>query len=241
MTRARYGLDAPYALLGLGIGAAIFIAGAIIALAFGSWIAAVLLIVVAVYLLASFLVYLHATTRGKFAVWDRILDGLALQGDERVLDLGCGRGAVLLAAAHRLRDGRATGADLWRSVDQSGNSIEVTRANAQAEGVADRIDLDTADMTELPYPDESFDLVLSSMAIHNIHPDERRIAAIDEAVRVLRPGGRLVIVDFSSAPAGYRKRLTELGLAGPPPRTVGWQMWWGGPWLPSRLVTAAKP
>jgi len=51
--------------------------------------------------------------RGKFQVWDEILDELHLGGDERVLDMGCGRGAVLIAVARRLTTGRVTGIDLW--------------------------------------------------------------------------------------------------------------------------------
>jgi len=56
-------------------------------------------------------------------------------------DLGCGRGAVLLMAAQQLTTGWAVGIDLWRGVDQSGNSVEATRRNAIAEGVADRVEL----------------------------------------------------------------------------------------------------
>jgi len=164
-------------------------------------------------------------------------EDLRLVGDvkgKRVVDLGCGRGAVLTAVARRLPRGHATGVDLWRSVDQSGNSPAVTSANAAAEGV--RVSLDTADMTSLPYPDESFDLVVSSMAIHNIHPAAGRLTAVDEALRVLRPGGHLAIADISAAPA-YAKHLAERGLT-PAVRPLGWRMWWGGPWLPTVLVTA---
>jgi hypothetical protein len=74
----------------------------------------------------------HSSRRGKFVVWGRILDELALRGDERLLDVGCGRGAVLLMAAARLTTGHAVGIDLWRTRDQSGNAIEVTRRNAEA-------------------------------------------------------------------------------------------------------------
>jgi len=66
--------------------------------------------------------YLYSTLRGKFLIWARLLDDLHLHGDEDLLDVGCGRGAVLLAAALRLPDGRAVGADLWRRRDQTGNT-----------------------------------------------------------------------------------------------------------------------
>src|SRR5208283_1217221 len=58
---------------------------------------------------------LYTTLRGKFLVWAELLDKLRLRGDERILDLGCGRGAVLLMAAQHLTTGRAVGVDLWRS------------------------------------------------------------------------------------------------------------------------------
>src|SRR6266487_2436863 len=93
---------------------------------------------------------------------------------------------VLLMAAQRLTTGRAAGVDLWRSVDQSGNSLEATRRNAIAEGVADRVELHTGDMTALPFEDSSFDVVVSSLAIHNISRSADREKAIEEAVRVLR-------------------------------------------------------
>src|SRR5215211_676591 len=110
----------------------------------------------------------HTTLRGKFLVWADLLDGLKLRGDERILDMGCGRGAVLLMAAQRLTTGRAMGVDLWRGFDQSGNSADATRRNAVAEGVAQRIELHSGDMRALPFEDNSFDLIVSSLAIHNI-------------------------------------------------------------------------
>ena len=93
---------------------------------------------------------LYTSRRGKFLAWTELLDQLNLRGDERILDLGCGRGAVLLLAAQRLTTGRAVGVDVWRRGDQSGNAAMATRRNALAEGVADRIELHTADMTGAP-------------------------------------------------------------------------------------------
>ena len=75
--------------------------------------------------------------------------------------MGCGRGAVLLATAKRLPNGKAVGVDLWRA-DQTDNSPAATERNAEIEGVADRIELHTADMTALPFEDNTFDVIVSS-------------------------------------------------------------------------------
>ena len=143
-------------------------------------------------------------------------------------------------AAQRLTTGRAVGVDLWRRVDQSGNSAEATRRNAIAEGVADRVELHTGDMTALPFEDNSFDVVVSSLAIHNISGRAGREKAIDEAVRVLRPGGRLMIADIR-ATRQHQAQLAKIGMSDVTRRGLGWRFWWGGPWAATRLVTATKP
>jgi ubiquinone/menaquinone biosynthesis C-methylase UbiE len=183
---------------------------------------------------------LHSSRRGKFLVWEEVIDGLHLRGDERVLDLGCGRGAVLLSVAKRLTSGRGFGVDLWRRLDQSGNSVDAIRGNADAEGVAARVTPLTADMMALPFPADAFDVIVSSIAIHNIRGSRGRERAIDEAVRVLRPGGRLLVADLSHT-GTHAKRLVELGMADVGRRSLGWRMWWGGPWKATYLVTARKP
>jgi SAM-dependent methyltransferase len=183
---------------------------------------------------------LYASRRGKFVVWAELLDQLALRGDEQILDLGCGRGAVLLMAAQQLRRGRAIGVDLWRKTDQSGNAPAATWRNAAAEGVTDRTELCTGDITALPLASNRFDVVVSSMAIHNIRSRAGRDRAMEEAVRVLRPGGRLLIADIWHT-RRYRTRLVELGLTDVARHGLGWRLWWSGPWLPTELVTATKP
>lgn len=183
--------------------------------------------------------YLHATRRGKFAVWAEILDGLALTGEETVLDMGCGRGAVLCAAAARLTTGRAIGVDLWQA-DQTGNTPQTTLANAALEGVADRVEVHTADMTALPLDDASVDVVVSNLAIHNIPSPDGQRAALQEAARVLRPGGRLAIADLWATDR-HAQRLTEWGWQRVQRRNLGWRMWYGSPWTPTHLVTATKP
>ena len=183
---------------------------------------------------------LHSSMRGKFIAWRRVLDGLRLAGDERILDLGCGRGAVLLAAARRLTTGRAVGVDIWSRSDQSGNAPAATLRNAAAEGVAGRVAVITADMTALPLRPSAFDLITSNVAIHNIRGRLARRRAADEAVRVLAPGGRLALADLRGT-RDLADRLRALGMLEVACRSLGWRMWWSGPWMPTKLVTATKP
>ena len=238
--RGEYGIDAPYVPLWMGLAAVaaliIFFAGPVLSIPTLS----VPALNIGIVLVLSVADYLYASRIGKFAVWREILISLDLRGDERVLDVGCGRGAVLLMAAKLLPRGRAVGIDLWKTSDQLGNALEVTRRNAELEGVADRVDLRTGDMRTLPFEAESFDVVLSSLAIHNIPDATGRAKAIDEAVRVLRLGGRVVIVDIG-ATHEYEARLRELGMVEVERRSLGPRMWFGGPWVAASVVKARKP
>jgi ubiquinone/menaquinone biosynthesis C-methylase UbiE len=194
----------------------------------------------AVFFLANAASFLYTTRRGKFQVWNEVLDDLRLHGDERVLDMGCGRGAVLTAVAKRLTTGRVTGVDLWSTTDQSGNSPDVTLRNASLEGVRDRVEIETGDMRSMPFADQSFDLVVSSLAIHNIRSNPARIDAVREAWRVLKPGGRIAIMDIRLA-ARYAVALRTLGATGVARRRLGWRFWYGNPFAATSLVTASKP
>src|SRR5215213_3308709 len=68
---------------------------------------------------------------GKLRARDRLIDAIPWGGDETVLDVGCGRGLLYIAAAKRLTEGKAVGVDIWDASDQSGNSPEATLENAR--------------------------------------------------------------------------------------------------------------
>ena len=234
-----YGYDALYALVTFAALGTVSATAAIV-----SWIQrghlTAMLGFYGAFFLANAFSFLYTTRRGKFQVWEEILDALHLGGDEHVLDMGCGRGAVLTAVARRLPNGRATGIDLWSTHDQSGNARDVTRRNASLEGVGDRVDIETGDMRALPFPDASFDVVVSSLAIHNIKGNADRQRAINEAYRVLKPGGRLVVADIR-ATAVYERALRALGASAIERRRLGWKFWWGNPIAATTLLTASKP
>src|SRR5262245_29591457 len=152
--RGSYGIDAPYMLVVPGAIIVFNVTAA--ALNHSPWplVGAGLLVVCGG-------LGLHASRRGKFVVWAELLERLSLDGDAHVLDIGCGRGAVLTMVAAGLTTGRVIGIDRWQKADQSGNAAAATRRNVEAEGVTNRVDVCTADMRALPFGDAAFDAVVS--------------------------------------------------------------------------------
>ncbi|WP_165405427.1 class I SAM-dependent methyltransferase [Bradyrhizobium genosp. SA-3] len=111
----------------------------------------------------------------------------------------------------KLITGTAIGIDLWAEKDLSNNNPEATLVNAVAEGVADRVEVETGDITKLRFPDASFDVVVSMTVIHNIPSRDARDQALREFVRVLKPGGRAAIFDLLHT-SRYAEVLREAGM-----------------------------
>lgn len=148
---------------------------------------------------------------GKFRHCEHMLSLRRWSGEETVLDVGTGRGLLAIAAAKRLTTGKAVGIDIWNAEDLSGNGEEATRRNIAAEGVASRVELKTEDARKLSFPDASFDVVLSNLALHNIYDEAGRTEACREIARVLKPGGDALISDFRHT-ADYARALGQAGL-----------------------------
>ena len=170
----------------------------------------------------------------KKRVRDRLVAALALSGSECVLDAGCGLGLALIGCAKELTTGKAVGIDLWTAKDLSNNNPEATRANAAAEGVADRVEVETGDITKLPFSDASFDVVISMTVIHNIPSRHGRDQALRELVRVLKPGGRIANFDLLHT-SRYAQVLQQAGMD---VQDLGRDRLW---LLPCRSLLAQKP
>ncbi|MCF6166232.1 hypothetical protein LROSL1_2454 [Furfurilactobacillus rossiae] len=237
-TRITRGIDAPFVpIMYLIAGILILINWAFSHSYPTSWVTLTLGII----MFAGGLIFLHTTLRGKYIIWQKIMSNMSITKDAQVLDLGCGHGAVLIAFAQRLgAHGHATGVDLWRQRDQSNNGSEQTQANLVASGVADRTSLLTGDMTKLPTGDNAYDFVVSSFAFHNIKPAAQRKIALSEAVRTLKPGGRLVIVDTNHNDREYKAALQDLGLKDIELKSAGFNGWWSGPWMSSYVIQGIK-
>lgn len=162
----------------------------------------------------------YSSRVGKLKTRERLLNAVGTvrpwQGNEAVLDVGCGRGLMVVGAAKRLHKamaGCAVGIDLWRAVDQADNTPESARHNAHTEGVADRTHIDTGDARALPYLDGSFDVVLSHWVVHNLEEASDRLRVLYEMLRVLRPGGVLALADIAEATT-YSDHLQARGVSG---------------------------
>jgi SAM-dependent methyltransferase len=121
------------------------------------------------------------------AIKRRVLRRAAIADGEQILDIGCGTGTLAIEAARAAEGVRVTGLDADPSI--------LKRARRKAAGAELEISFDEGMSTELPYADASFDLVLSTLFFHHL-PDEAKQRSAAELLRVLRPGGRVVVGDL---------------------------------------------
>lgn len=239
--KADYGIDAPALIRNLAIGGTIgVVAGLSPYLMFprrpiAGTIVSIVGLVSGLLMLVTVGLMMWSSKSGKLRQRERLIDTVGLLGNENVLDVGCGRGLLLNGMARRLSEGKSFGIDIWRNVDQSGNSPEATLANAKAEEVADRVEIRTADMRDLPFPDKSMDVVVSSLAIHNVPDRDGRAKAIREIVRVLKPKGRLAIQDIRNTDE-YAKTLKDFGWRDVKLSGLSFMIF-----PPIRIVTGRKP
>jgi arsenite methyltransferase len=204
-TKLDYGIDAP------GVMRNLFVIGAACVLVaifgpVGIHIGAINLKVTPMFawtggfLLVEACLFLLYVKVGKFRHRDFMLNLHTWRGDENVLDVGCGRGLLLAGAAKRIAalsgSGHATGIDVWSNVDMGGNSAAATQHNLDLEGISSLRTLISQPAQEMPFPDASFDVIVSNLCLHNIYDAPTRRQALQQIVRVLKPGGIALISDY---------------------------------------------
>ena len=127
-----------------------------------------------------------------------IIDRLGIAGTEKVLDAGCGTGALLMTLKERYPGVVASG------LDPDETALEIAKRKSKGKGLDIKWHLGF--MEGMPFEDGSFDIVISTLAFHHINP-EKKLQALMECRRVLRPTGRMVLVDIAPDETGFLGRL----------------------------------
>lgn len=130
---------------------------------------------------------------------------LKLRGDEQVLDVGCGLGKATIGVAKLLKEGKAVGIDIWDKKDIINVSPELAYRNAEIEGVRNKVEFKTGNALAIPFPDNTFDLVVAASLLVSFWKEPKRIQCLKEIFRVLRPGGKLLVMEI---PRGLLMLLT---------------------------------
>ena len=143
-----------------------------------------------------------AMSMGIHRIWkDAMMDWLAPRPGQQLLDVAGGTGDISFRFLKRAGHGHATVLDL------TGPMLIEGRKRAEAEAMADSLDWVVGDAMSLPFADNSFDVYTISFGIRNV---TRPQDALAEAFRVLRPGGRLMVLEFSQIPNDMMQKIYDL-------------------------------
>jgi ubiquinone/menaquinone biosynthesis C-methylase UbiE len=215
-TKADYGIDAPQVIRNFYfLGVLLILSGYFLPRYLGntamvSFLSSAVTWWGVAWILTSLFMLIYAK-KGKFKHRERMLNMVSWKGNENVLDIGTGRGLLMIGAAKKLTTGKAVGIDIWNSEDLSANGLENTMRNVEIEGVKDKVEVKSEDVRRMSFQESTFDVILSNLCIHNLYKAGERDEACKEIARVLKPGGVALISDFRHIKQ-YSEKLQELGL-----------------------------
>jgi ubiquinone/menaquinone biosynthesis C-methylase UbiE len=171
---------------------------------------------VSAYLIDMGCIILYVSQVGKLSRRDRLINLNPQRGAETVMDVGCGSGLMMIGTAKHLASGKSVEIDVRQAEDQRHKHPNAALKNARLEGVADRVDFQTSDMRFLGFGDDTFYMIVSHWAIHNLYDHTEREIALKELVRVLKLGGYIILADIEHkekyAPASTEFDLQNLKL-----------------------------
>ena len=203
MNKIDYGIDAPtairnlfiasFAALIVFIGSIIFIPTNLLITIFDIWL---LLFFFSTLIISVFMII--SSKYSKISNRDKLLERVNLNGEETILDIGCGRGLFTIGAAAKITTGKVYGIDIWNSKDLSENSETSIAKNIRVSGLEKVVELRTEDMRQMSFPANYFDIVIASFSIHNITEAGERKRALSEILRVTKGSGKIIIVEFKN-------------------------------------------
>lgn len=182
------------------LGAACLVAAGLALLPIHPWLrlaAVILFIILFVSLLLPLNAYVAFSPWGgnlQEAFFDRIVERVDGHAAWACLDIGTGNGVLAVKLALKIPEARVTALDYWG--DDWEYAKRVCQANARTAGVESSIQFVSGDAAKLDFPDASFDAVVSNLTFHEVKTATDTRDVVAEALRVLKPGGSFVFVDY---------------------------------------------
>jgi ubiquinone/menaquinone biosynthesis C-methylase UbiE len=141
-------------------------------------------------------------------LWDVLIQHLEWDGDGRVIDIGCGSGALAIRLAKKYPSARVVGLDYWGKMWEYSETM--CEQNARIEKVADRVSFQKGDAAKLPFEDEYFDAAVSNDTFHNVRSVKDKRDSLREALRIVRKGGSFAFQDGFTMKMYYHSEIEDL-------------------------------